>query len=281
MITRRAFLAGAIGLPFLGGAAAGGYMRLWEPDWYEVTNKEAKVKGIRKSVRVLHLSDFHASSAVPYDYIESAVEASLQLNPDLAFLTGDFITSDLQGEPTYRKILSKISNTCPTYACIGNHDGGKWAGSTYGYPTFELVQQLLEKSNVHLLFNRAESLQVNGNRLQIIGLGDFWSGDTKPQGLLYETRQQENPVLVLCHNPDAKATLRTYDWDIMFCGHTHGGQLVIPFLGLRPFLPVRDKRYAEGLLEYQDKLIHITRGVGNLHGLRFNCRPELSMVTLV
>ena len=66
----------------------------------------------------------------------------------------------------------------------------------------------------------------------------------------------------------------------MLCGHTHGGQCDLMFLGT-PFAPVRDKRFVQGLHRWEDRWIHITRGVGNLHGMRFNCRPEVSLLTLV
>lgn len=84
---------------------------------------------------------------------------------------------------------------------------------------------------------------------------------------------------MLCHNPDAKDKLRASAWDLMLCGHTHGGQLRLPGIG-RPFAPVRDVRYVEGLRPWEGRLIHITRGIGNLHGLRFNCRPEINLLNL-
>jgi uncharacterized protein len=63
----------------------------------------------------------------------------------------------------------------------------------------------------------------------------------------------------------------------MVCGHTHGGQIRLPLLGT-PFAPVIDMRYVEGLHPWNDRQIYITRGVGNLHGLRFNCPPQVSLL---
>lgn len=278
-ISRRAFIASLLGIPFLGASAAG-YMRFWEPEHLEITEKNARIGGLKNKIRILHLSDFHASEAVSYDYIESAVHSSLSCHPDLVFLTGDFITWTLEQEERYAEILSQLSQKHPTFACIGNHDGGRWAGSSHGYPTFDRVQQLLEKSGITLLFNQSASVKIKNQSLDVIGLGDLWSNDAKPEIFLSRKRTQERPVLLLCHNPDTKEIVKHYDWDIMFSGHTHGGQLVIPWLGTRPFLPIKDKLYAEGLLPFEGKWIHVTRGIGNLHGLRFNCRPEISIVTL-
>ena len=77
--------------------------------------------------------------------------------------------------------------------------------------------------------------------------------------------------------PDSKEHLRKYPWDLMLCGHTHGGQCDLVFG--TPFAPVRNKRYVRGLHPWNDRWIHTTKGVGNLHGLRFNCRPEVSLLT--
>ncbi|MDR1191385.1 MAG: hypothetical protein LBK60_06960 [Verrucomicrobiales bacterium] len=66
----------------------------------------------------------------------------------------------------------------------------------------------------------------------------------------------------------------------MVCGHTHGGQTRLPFIGT-PFAPVKDQRYVAGLNEWHGRRIYTSRGVGNLHGVRFNCRPEVTLLELV
>jgi uncharacterized protein len=83
----------------------------------------------------------------------------------------------------------------------------------------------------------------------------------------------------LSHNPDTKEQLKAYDWDVAFCGHTHGGQFRLPLIGT-PFAPVKDKRFVQGLHFWEGRQIYITKGVGNLFGVRFNCRPEISLITL-
>jgi predicted MPP superfamily phosphohydrolase len=86
--------------------------------------------------------------------------------------------------------------------------------------------------------------------------------------------------ILLSHNPDTKEFLKFHPWDLLLCGHTHGGQVVLPGLGA-PWTPVRDKRFIAGMYSWDNRWIHITRGVGNVHGLRFNCPPEVSLVTLL
>ena len=64
---------------------------------------------------------------------------------------------------------------------------------------------------------------------------------------------------MLCHNPDAKEILRPFDWDVMLCGHTHGGQLRIPFTNYAPLAPVKDLTMTEGLHALDGRSIYITR----------------------
>ena len=86
-------------------------------------------------------------------------------------------------------------------------------------------------------------------------------------------------TLALLHNPDGKDQIADHSWHLALCGHTHGGQLCLPWWGT-PFAPVRDHRYVAGLNRWRDRWIYTTRGVGNLHGVRFNCRPEVRLLTL-
>ncbi len=255
-------------------------MRFTEPTWFEVTEKYVSIDRFGSPLRILHLSDFHASESVSLESIERAIDISLKTGADVAFITGDFITWRLSNEIEYQRILKKLSTSIPTYACIGNHDGGRWAGSSHGYKDFSKVRALLKDSGITLLFNEIKQVEVSGKTLSVVGLGDYWSGDTKPNGVLNSNRPRDEAVIVLSHNPDSKADLKRYDWDLMLCGHTHGGQLVIPIIGFRPFLPVIDKSFPEGLLTWGKRHVHITRGVGNLHGLRFNCRPEISILNV-
>ncbi len=279
-LTRKRFLKlCASGLAAAGGAAA--YMRFIEPDWLEVTTKTVHLPNLQHSLKLLHLSDFHASPDVPYELIERSIDLGLAESPDMACLTGDFITRHLEQAEVYHRILKKLSDRVPTFACVGNHDGGSWAGRSNGYSDFSLMQALLENSGVRVLFNQSQQTTINGQPIRLIGLGDLWAKDLHPELCMETDRSSEAAIIVLAHNPDCKDDLQGYQWDLMLCGHTHGGQLIVPILGQRPFAPVRDLRFVEGLHPWKSKQIHVTRGVGNLHGMRFNCRPEVSLLNLV
>ena len=169
----------------------------------------------------------------------------------------------------------------PAYACVGNHDGGRWAVShAGGYKDHTTVEKMLAASGIRVLFNQNELVTLKKQEIEIVGLGDLWAGNLAPEKVLMTTRKVQRPIIVLSHNPDSKEALAQYDWDLMLCGHTHGGQLKVPFTGSTPFAPVRDHHFVEGLHIWNNRHIHITRGVGNLHGLRFNCRPQVSLLII-
>ena len=87
------------------------------------------------------------------------------------------------------------------------------------------------------------------------------------------------PTVVLSHNPDTKDDLGAYPWHLMLSGHTHGGQVIVPLYG-PPIIPVRDRRYLAGLKPWGQRQIHVSRGVGNIMGVRFGCRPEVAVLDL-
>lgn len=275
-MTRRKFLA-AVGL---GMAGSGVYASAIEPQWLTIGRWTIPLeRGSGPPLRILHLSDLHASRVVSLDFIASAVRKGLALQPDLICVTGDFITRGYEKLEGYAEVLRPLSAAAPTFACLGNHDGGIWAARRRGYPTTHRVRKLLERAGITLLHNAAHTLAVGGRAVTLVGLGDMWAGELQPALAFDGLNDGGAPRLVLAHNPDAREALRPYAWDVLLCGHTHGGQVKLPFLGPL-LLPIRDRRVAEGLHRWEGRWIHVTRGVGNLHGIRFNCPPEVALLSI-
>ena len=202
----------------------------------------------------------------------------IEAKPDLICITGDFITRLWDDWDRYAEILALLSHSAPTFACLGNHDGGVWSHGRGGYATSARIEALLARADVSLLHNASREIALRGRTLHLVGVGDFWAQQMDaPRAFAGVPADAE--TILLSHNPDTKDMLATFPWKLMLCGHTHGGQLDLPFIGT-PFAPVVDKRFVRGLHRWEERWIHITKGVGNLHGLRFNCPPEVSVLTL-
>ncbi|MEM9026338.1 MAG: phosphodiesterase YaeI [Verrucomicrobiota bacterium] len=257
-----------------------GYMRREASD-FEVTHTDISLSGIEKTISILHLSDIHSSEDVPFDLLKRAVNLAVSsCDPDFVCLTGDYKTTDFPDQAEFIETLSPISEIAPAFAIIGNHD---FSPRPDGMVTFKPMLDLLRACRFDPLFNEKRIVACGDQTLELYGLGDIWSGTCRPQNCLNrldETEGPRPPRLVLSHNPDSKTVLQPYDWDLMLCGHTHGGQIKIPFTDIRPILPISDKAFSAGLYDWDQRKVFITRGVGNQHGLRFNCRPEISVIHL-
>jgi predicted MPP superfamily phosphohydrolase len=229
-------------------------------------------------VRILHLADLHASAVVPLEMIAAAVAAGMAERPDIVCLTGDFITHrvDSPSAADYARVLRPLSSGAQAFAVMGNHDGGRWAARTHGWTNHLLMDRILEDSGIEVLHNRSRVVEVRGQKLVLAGTGDYWSQEVDPESVFRDV-DSRLPVALLAHNPDTKDLCSPYCWDLMLSGHTHGGQVIVPFYG-SPFRPVQDMRYIAGLKPWGARQIHVTRGVGNLLGVRLNCRPEVSLL---
>ncbi len=276
MITRRQWITAAVSI-----AAAGTYPFLVEPRWLELTTTTVPCCSAPKQpIRILHLSDLHASAFVPVSYLDEAITLGLSQKPDLICLTGDFITfkHDFDTEQ-YIHSLSRLSHAAPTFAVVGNHDGSRWAPAYGGHANHDFVDRILLRSGIRLLHNQSEPIKVRGKKLTVAGVGDLWAGEIDATRAFRKVNESD-PVVLLAHNPDSKKLLGEFPWQVMLSGHTHGGQVLIPFKGPY-YVPIEDKRFTAGLKEWNGRSVYVTRGVGNLAGVRFLCRPEVSMLNLV
>ena len=284
-INRRRFLS-SLGVFGIGTAATGAYGKTVGAEHLEVGSHQVSVSknSARNPLKILQLSDLHASETVSLDFLERAIDLGVAQKPDLICLTGDYITHTYDRWERYVDILSKLSDVAPTYATLGNHDGGAWCGEhhhIHGYSDTEKVRALLEKSKIKLLDNDATQLSLRNWKLNLAGLGDVWAKEFFPEKTFKNVSADDaTATVVLSHNPDTKDALKNYPWDLMLCGHTHGGQVRLPFVGA-PIAPVKDKRFVQGLHRWESRWIYTTKGVGNLYGIRVNCRPEVSLLTLV
>lgn len=275
-LTRRKFLA-ALGLSTLAGTVDAVGI---EPRRLTVTRPVVPLnRSPGQAVRLLHLSDLHASPVVSLDFLAAAVTKGLAQAPDVVCLTGDFITRGHRNLDGYAEVLQPLSAAAPAFACLGNHDGGRWAARKGGHPDTTPVREMLRRAGITLLDNAARTVTVRGQEVRLVGLGDLWAGEQRPREAFASLPPSPAPTVVLAHNPDARDSLRDYPWDLLLCGHTHGGQVKLPLLG--PLvLPIQDRRFAEGLRRWEGRWVYVTRGVGNLLGIRFLCPPEITLLTL-
>lgn len=279
-LTRRRFLQ------VLGGAAAGVaiggplYAFRFEPYWVateRISLTYNPENNPPSGLKIVHLSDLHYSKIVPADYLEKWFQETNQLQPDLILLTGDYITQTKNNSKWVQplgKILASLQARLGVFASLGNHDGGEWAGE----PT-TAVREALQKAGIRVLINESVKLSYKNQSVTIVGLGDLWAGDFDTIKA-FETVEPNEFTIALSHNPDTLKYLEKSTANLVLCGHTHGGQVCIPFIG-PPILPVDDKRFSAGLYKVGGFYAYVNRGLGMLRKVRFNCRPEITWIDIV
>ena len=239
----------------------------------------------KKPLRVLHISDTHLYNGAAVKRLHKALELALPHSPDIAVLTGDFGISPKNDEQDYLLALSYfqlLSQAMPTFACLGNHD---YRINPKQYPPpGPAVLKFLADANITLLQNESKSLIINGQRIVIVGMEDYWKGRPNAQGCLplIDEPREDVHYLLLDHNPDHLLKLQDYDWDVAFSGHAHGGQIKIPFIEWRPHTNLENNRLARpGIHEFFPKrYLCESVGLGNMLELRMFCKPDITILDI-
>jgi predicted MPP superfamily phosphohydrolase len=273
LLTRRRFLLGSAAS--VCGAVA--YTGLVEPFWVEHVSQTLPIPSLPsglRGARLVQLSDVHVSSRVSEDYLRRSFARVTALEPDIVVYTGDFITHEGDTHERLSRLLPHFPRgRLGTLGVLGNHDyGSDWRDVACAAT---IVQQTAT-AGIRILRNEAASI----NGLSIVGLDELWAKRSDPAAALAPITRA-SPTLVLSHNPDSadQGNWRSYAGWIL-CGHTHGGQCKPPFLP-PPLLPVRNRRYTAGKIPLKDgRTLYINRGLGYLHQVRFNARPEVTVFTL-
>jgi len=126
----------------------------------------------------------------------------------------------------------------------------------------------------------SQAIYRGKDRIVIGGSGDLWE-DELGIDKAFQSSDEADFRILLSHNPDAADRYFKTRIDMMLCGHTHGGQVSIPFIG-PPALPVQNKEYSSGLIKTEKTTLFISRGIGwSMLPVRFNCLPEIAALNLI
>ena len=219
-----------------------------------------------------HLTDIHFGSFVSEAFIERIVHTANGLGTDAIVCTGDYVLGDDATEKidTVWPILAKLKARHGVYSVLGNHDH---------HADFDRSLYWLERSGQNLR-HQCKPIHKGKERIMIGGAGDYWYDRLEIDNTFSGSDKRDCRVL-LSHNPDSIDSQFDTPLSLVISGHTHGGQVVIPFFG-PPVLPVKNKNYSSGLIATAKTQLFISKGIG-WSGLpiRFNCYPEIAVLELV
>jgi predicted MPP superfamily phosphohydrolase len=234
---------------------------------------EVEIDGLpaeHDGLRIVQLSDLHVGADTPPRRVERWIERANREEPDLAVLTGDYITSGDAWVDAAAAALGRLRGRLGQYAIMGNHD--------YFCDSERLAQRLSDEG-LSVLRNRHETLTVNGQPLVVAGVDDTWTRRAD-LGQTLAGRPEGAPTLLLAHDPDLFPEAVERGVELTLSGHTHGGQVAVPFVR-RLALSRVVTRFVAGLYQEGRSLLYVSRGAGTTGPpFRFGAPAEITILTL-
>ncbi|MNO41076.1 putative metallophosphoesterase [compost metagenome] len=273
-MTRRQFLARGVGTVIGAGLLTSGYAWQGEPNWIEVTKLKLPLKDLPSAfsgMKVVHFSDTHLGFNKDARDLARLTERIAKAEPDLICFTGDIVDSNPEDLVDAIPVLAALSAPLGKYAVLGNHD----------YKNTKRIIELFTSAGFRVLRNESYLLKRGGSVMAVTGLDDLLHGEPDPVKALSGVPAGTFAVLMM-HEPDYADIAQAHSFHLQLSGHSHGGQIRLPFVGA-PFTPYGSQKYIKGLYYTDTKSmpVYVNRGFGEtVMPFRFLCRPELTVLTL-
>ncbi|MFC1590059.1 metallophosphoesterase [Candidatus Omnitrophota bacterium] len=242
-----------------------------EPNWIKVERVRIADPGLAKALsglKVIQLSDLHIEEL---GFVEmSLIKIVERLKPDIIFITGD-VAETRQGVQPAADVLSLLEPKFRTYMVVGECPGDSSVA--------EMIRsKMWDRADVSILNDEAVRLNLKDKDDAY-----FWLvNPSSPKDLrkLVKDIPEGDPVIVINHFPEIVKQAAVEGLDLVLAGNTHGGQCGIPIL--RKIFPYSTRSaYISGLFKIKDTLLYVNRGITSQKGIRFFCRPEVTVLEFV
>lgn len=244
---------------------------------------------LRAPLRIVHLSDLHNSVFGPHNV--RLVQKIAAQEPDLILITGDLLNANEERTDIATELIAQLAPIAPVYVSFGNHEVAY--EKRYGTD----LKELYTKAGAVVLEYDWTEIEVKGQKLRLGGLFGYClpakllkTKEARPEecAFLEAFQDTDSYTILLCHMPYSwikKGSLNSWDVDCVLCGHVHGGQVRIPFVG-GLWAPDQDwfPGWESGIYSSKEgnKVMVLSRGLGNTDKLpRFNNIPEIRVLDLV
>ena len=220
----------------------------------EYTIEDNNISNDFDGVKIVHFSDMHYKRMITKDRIDKIINEINLINPDIVIFTGDLIDQDSEineDDITYLKeVLSKINAKYGKYSVIGNHD--------YSID-IEILRSIYKESNFNLLENSYDIIYgKDNNKLYIGGISTGAFSDTVLNKMKYD---EESYKIIILHEPDYTDEIISLNPNLILGGHSHNGQVNIPYLK-KYFVPIGSKKYYDEHYLVNNTNLYISSGIG-------------------
>lgn len=284
--------------------------------WLKITDLPPALKGLK----IVHFSDLHLQNSMSSSFLEKLSRKIAAEKPDILVFTGDFICYSQLAEDDRQRLSAFLNTLKARYGCyavFGNHDYAEYVsvnqegeydllsaekerslikrGFERLFSTTRLAKRttpraqavvlheslaaLLKNTPFQILENKSQLLSIKGSFLNICGLGEYTLGKTQPEQA-FQSYDKRFPGIVLLHNPDGIPLLKDSPGEIILCGHTHGGQVNLPWMW-KKFTLLENPQFKSGLIRFDKRWVYVNRGIGSIIRFRWFAPPEVAVLTLV
>ncbi len=253
------------------GAVAARYRKVVEKAVIPIAGLPPQLDGLT----IVQLSDIHSGLFMTESQMREYVEIANELKPDIVALTGDYVATSNSQVPAFLRAVSALRARLGVFACLGNHD--MFTDSE------EMLERGFAQAGFRLLRNENEIIEINGARLNIIGVD--YIGRTG--GYLHRLDDAldgislEGTTILLLHSPKSFPDAAKAGIHLTLSGHTHGGQITLN-IGELILTPIRlETMFIAGLFKIGDSHLYVNRGLGTTGPpIRINAPPEITHITL-
>lgn len=293
--------------------------RFIEPRLVTTTVLTMKIKDLPaelNGLKILQFSDLHFHDQVPSSFLERIYSKVKEFAPDIIVFTGDFICQSVLEDK--ERLLTFLNNfpKAPfgNFAILGNHDYSEFVSvndegvydivepyvSHIGkaikrlfkrtkfpvamnprvkqIPMHEELINLIKQTPFQLLHNSTQTIQVKNTGFNICGVGEYMLGRFDPE-TAFKNWDPKYTGIILAHNPDCAVQLSEFPGALVLSGHTHGGQVNLPWINNK-FVLIQNRNLKQGMVYVDNKWVYINRGIGSVMPFRWFAPPELLCLTL-
>lgn len=221
---------------------------------------------------IAHLSDLHIGALTPLWWGKRWTRAANAAKPDMVVVTGDMVTSGTAFHEDIAELVSELSAPGGVFVAMGNHD---YFGE--GEP---LISLLRTKGRATVLRNEGLVVERAGGKMYLAAIDDTWTRRADIDRAL-AGRPSGMPTVLLAHDPDRFPPARERKVDVVLAGHTHGGQIAVPFLARHINASKLAHRYHVGVYTEGDSSLYVHPGLGTTGPpIRLGVAPAVALVSL-